>query len=287
MYGFFVLLIASVWIGVLLFPGEAVFRDVSPVPFQVQGLYPAVSSNGVGEIGAVLLLWSTRLADQWPGAAVAGTRLSIALGAMTLIASQYRTGYLGRAVALTLLLVVRGRRVLALLAAVGVVAAAIWSGPALTKAVEPYVLRGHGPRTGDGALRTHRPLEEVAACLARVTAPRQRPSTETPLRYWLHWVLRRRRPSTALGSRLSSEQELSASPCSPSFSRSSGARRSPISSRATVAYPSLIVTFVAVRSITGPTFEVFGVTMLLLLLLLYRLGLAAREDDLYQSRRGA
>jgi hypothetical protein len=91
-YAFLVLLILSVWAGVLLFPGEAVFRDVSPIPFQIQGLYPAVSPNGVGETGAILFLWS--LGVRVSGRSVGRWNTAfITLGLVTLVAGQYRTGW--------------------------------------------------------------------------------------------------------------------------------------------------------------------------------------------------
>jgi O-antigen ligase len=50
------LLLLTVWLGVLLRPEEAIFRGTGPIGIQIHGVLPAVASNGVGEMGATLLV---------------------------------------------------------------------------------------------------------------------------------------------------------------------------------------------------------------------------------------
>ena len=269
LYGFVVLLIGSAWLGVLLFPGDAILRDVEPIPFQLQGVYPAIAANGVGELGAVLLLWSLglRIAGRsggWPNLALIG------LGAVTLLAGQYRTGYIAVALALALVLVTRRRKVLALLAVAGVLAVAVWSASTLTGAAEPYVLRGdtreeaaelsgrteywdhavpvwrESPLIGNGLLTGTR---------FEVLAPLGATMTSTIHNTWIEALVGTGVVGLAL---LVAALAL----------LWRAALRDLLSPRGLV-YPSLLLAFVTVRSFTGSTFEVFGLTSLLLLVLAF------------------
>jgi hypothetical protein len=48
------LIMASVWLGVLVWPEQAIFHGVGLVRLQIQGVLPQVSANGVGYLGAIL-----------------------------------------------------------------------------------------------------------------------------------------------------------------------------------------------------------------------------------------
>jgi hypothetical protein len=273
LYAFLVLLVVSVWIGVAAFPGEAVFTDVAPIPFQIQGVYPAVSSNGVGETGALLFLWSLgarvsgRASGRWNAA-------FIGLGAVTLVAAQYRTGYLAVAVALMVLLVARGRRVLAVAAAVAVLFTAFISGKALVQAAEPYVLRGQDRELvsglsgrvelWDNAIPVWResPLFGkglLTATRFEVLAPLGFTTVSTIHGTWIEALVGTGIVGVALLALYlilllrASLRDLLA--------------------RGGLVYPSLLIVFVGIRSITGPSFEVFGVAVILLLMLAYKLAL--------------
>jgi hypothetical protein len=150
MYWFTVALIASVWVGVALFPSLALLDTdtfllgASPLPWQLQGVIPAISSNGVGDMGATIALWSlgyrySKTHPSGPSRRVAGW-IAI-LGLLTLVGAQYRTGYIGAAAGLLLLAALRKRKYLVLVVMAGVVAALFW-GSQIVSTAEPYVLRG-------------------------------------------------------------------------------------------------------------------------------------------------
>jgi O-antigen ligase len=115
------------------------------VPWNIQGVYPSIASNGVGTLGVTLTIWS--LARTRPGGGGRPLRPALAyglagIGVVTLGASQYRTGYGALAVGVGVLLALRNRRMLLVAILLG---AAVWLaflGPELLKQVEPFLLRG-------------------------------------------------------------------------------------------------------------------------------------------------
>jgi O-antigen ligase len=150
LYWFTVALVVSVWVGVVLFPSQALLDTdtfllgASPLPWQLQGVIPAISSNGVGDIGATLALWSLGYRYSKSNSNRPGRRLSgwiAVLGFVTLIGAQYRTGYIGAAAGLLLLFALRKRKYLAVILVGGVLAAILW-GSQIVSTAEPYVLRG-------------------------------------------------------------------------------------------------------------------------------------------------
>jgi len=90
LYWFQVTLMGTVWLSVILFPGQAIIPVNSPIPWQIQGVVPAVASNGVGTLGAILTLWSlARFLS--PVAERSSPRLSLgiaAAGFVTLVAAS-------------------------------------------------------------------------------------------------------------------------------------------------------------------------------------------------------
>src|SRR6185295_16129535 len=57
LYWFIVVLVASVWLGVALLPSQTVLHS-KPFPISIIGIYPQIAANGVGDLGAALLLWT-------------------------------------------------------------------------------------------------------------------------------------------------------------------------------------------------------------------------------------
>src|ERR671925_1315877 len=59
LYGATVALVLSVWAGVVVDKSKALVpTPASPLPSQIQGVYPMIASNGVGTLGVILALWS-------------------------------------------------------------------------------------------------------------------------------------------------------------------------------------------------------------------------------------
>jgi O-antigen ligase len=149
LYAMTVALVVSVWVGVVAARSKALVpTPTSPLPSQIQGVYPMIASNGVGTLGVILALWSlARLVSTSPRermgrpAALALT----ALGVATLLAAQYRTGYAAFAAGAALLLALRGRKTLA--AAIGLFAAVAmyWGLATVGTSTEPLLLRGDTP----------------------------------------------------------------------------------------------------------------------------------------------
>jgi O-antigen ligase len=149
LYGATVALVVSVWVGVAFAQSDALVpTPSSPLPSQIQGVYPKLASNGVGTLGVILALWSLgRLFSTSPRermrrpAAIGLT----ALGVATLVGAQYRTGYVAFVAGVALLLALRGRKTLA--AAVGLFAAVVtlWGLSTVGTSTEPFLLRGDTP----------------------------------------------------------------------------------------------------------------------------------------------
>jgi O-antigen ligase len=149
LYGATAALVLSVWIGVVVAKSKALVpTPASPLPWQIQGVYPMIASNGVGTLGVILALWSlARLVSTSPRERMrrpAGIALT-ALGVATLFAAQYRTGYAALGAGVALLLALRGRKTLA--AAIGLFAAVAmyWGLATLGTSTEPLLLRGDTP----------------------------------------------------------------------------------------------------------------------------------------------
>jgi O-antigen ligase len=144
LYGYIVLLLGSVWLGVLLFPSLTVDRINSPIPLRIQGIYPGVSSDSTGNLGVLLILWTLarllRPLSERPLSNSFGMAM-IGFGFISLIGAQYRTGYVALAVALALLLVLQKKKVWATLAVAAAIGMATLGGSFIADA-QPYLLRG-------------------------------------------------------------------------------------------------------------------------------------------------
>jgi O-antigen ligase len=149
LYWFLVALVASVWAGVLLFPTLAVqplLNEAAPISWNVQGVYPAIASNGVGTLGVTLTIWSLALARARGGGGQA-LRPAVAyplaaVGVVTLGASQYRTGYGALVVGVAVLLALRNRRLLVVGALLAAAAWLAFLGPQIVEEAAPFLLRG-------------------------------------------------------------------------------------------------------------------------------------------------
>ena len=136
--------LASIWIGAVMFPSKAIERIDSPLPLQLNGVFPVISSNGVGTIGAIVGIWSLAVLlcpKEPPGRRRFVTGALAAAGFLTLLLAQYRTGYVATVLALLVLLTLRKRALLAV--AIASVAALAWIwGSAIIQRALPFALRG-------------------------------------------------------------------------------------------------------------------------------------------------
>ena len=144
LYWFGVALIGTVWAGVALFPQEAVKtfflnREVR-WNFQISGVFPEISANGVGILAVVIAVWSFTRVASGRSRPFVGYSISI-LAVGTLIAAQYRTGYVALVAAVGVWLWIHRRwGWLTIAAAAGTMFVLFASSTIL--AVAPYVLRG-------------------------------------------------------------------------------------------------------------------------------------------------
>lgn len=144
LFWWIVMLIGTVWIGVAAFPALTIQRINSPIPYQIQGVYPGVTSNTLGELAVFLIFWSVgrlmlprleRGPRRWVAIGMVG------LGFVTMMAAQYRTGYAALALGIAVLLFLRGRKAVAGLGVIGVVIGTFLGSKIATQAA-PVVLRG-------------------------------------------------------------------------------------------------------------------------------------------------
>lgn len=129
-------------------PGSAFSQVDSPFPVQLRGVFPLLSANSTGTIGAVIGLWSLArlLSPRERGDASVGTlRFLTLLGFVTLIFAQYRTGTIIAVVGVFVLLAMRAR-VAAFWFAIAVAVVALMWGPAIIREAEPIVQRGENPQ---------------------------------------------------------------------------------------------------------------------------------------------
>lgn len=143
LYWFGVTMLASVWIGLALFPEEArnVFSNTYvPWKFQISGALPSMSSNTVGALSVLMVMWSLARVDVGRSRRSIGRAIA-AGGVLTLVAAQYRTGYVALLLALGVWVLVRKRWALASAIAAVTLGIALFV-PSLVTQAEPYVLRG-------------------------------------------------------------------------------------------------------------------------------------------------
>ena len=102
------LVLLSVWVGVVLWPDQAVQRYEALLPVQIQGVIPVISANGVGTIAstlgtvAVVRLLTRERKDHL-------YRLVLALSILSLLFAQTRSAWLAFLIALAVILGLRYR----------------------------------------------------------------------------------------------------------------------------------------------------------------------------------
>jgi hypothetical protein len=145
LYWWLALTVIDCWVNAVIAPHSAIIHARnSPIPWQLQPVYPVIAANSVGFLGVCLAFWSgarllaPRRSDfPRPGVLKAFT----ALGVITLVAAQYRTGYVALAVGVVVALALRGRKILLTAAVIVGIVLTMW-GPTATTTVESIVLRG-------------------------------------------------------------------------------------------------------------------------------------------------
>jgi O-antigen ligase len=286
-YWFTVALVVSVWVGIVVFPGQAVastdfLLGESPLPWQLVGVIPSISSNGVGTLGATLFLWSLGYRLGPPRnygprpRVVPGLAL---LGLITLIGAQYRTGYVAAAVGLLVLVVMRKPELLVGVLIAGVVAAVLW-GSTILQTAEPYALRGQTAETAtqmSGRLywwENAIPVWQESPVVGKglLTATRFEVFQEIGLGMtsglhstWLEALVGTGIVGAAL---LASALLISLRRALREALRPGGR-----------IVPLLLLTMIAVRSVTGTTFEVFDPMTIMFLAIALSLPDGQREDS--------
>lgn len=137
---FMIFHLATVWFWVFVSPHQALRHTTSPFPYRIEGLFPAMSTDRIGEYGVILFFWGLA---SWIGIGndrvIKSRRWSLALagfGAICLLFAQYRTGYVAMAAGVVVLLVVRRKWLWVAAVFVGGVLAAVLPG------ISSFLLRG-------------------------------------------------------------------------------------------------------------------------------------------------
>jgi O-antigen ligase len=90
--------VAVIWIEAIAVPHAAWAHTVSAFPYELQGYLPQYSSNSVGTLGGLLGLYGLARPSASRRGQIFAT-VALAVGAFTLLAAQYRTGILAFLVA--------------------------------------------------------------------------------------------------------------------------------------------------------------------------------------------
>jgi O-antigen ligase len=143
-WGLYILLLVSVWAGVLVWPTEALQPSRGVIGTSLTGVVPAVASNGVGETGAVLAIVALArlLSSSGNERNRALYSLLLLAGLVTLVLSQTRSAIIGFLLGVALLLLFTRRAALlvsAILASLAVLAYSAWG------LLGEYFLRGQDP----------------------------------------------------------------------------------------------------------------------------------------------
>jgi O-antigen ligase len=148
LYWFTIGLLLSVWVGYVVAPDLAVGHLTNkevPINWQLSGVVPSISANGVGTLGVLATFWSLARLRRLPFPTNLQRRLAYALaglGVASLIFAQYRTGYVAFVIGLLVYLLFGRRWVLATLVAMVVLGAIVMGPSSLVKDAEPFALRG-------------------------------------------------------------------------------------------------------------------------------------------------
>jgi O-antigen ligase len=114
------LLLASVWMGVLIWPSQALHPRIGALGVQLDGIFPAVNANSVGEFAAVLAIVAlTRLLRQGPHSDRAWYGLLFVASFITMLFAQGRSAIAGFVVGAILVLSFSKRAILSIGLAAG------------------------------------------------------------------------------------------------------------------------------------------------------------------------
>jgi O-antigen ligase len=267
LYWFCVAVLVAVWAGLLIFPNEAIARlqnDRAPVGLQLQGVYPSIAANSVGLFGVLVAAWSLGRIRSERGGPGLSRPLSFVLagfGTISLLASQYRTGYVALAAVVAVYVLIRGKKVLGTLLIGGAIATAIWA-PYATQQVEPYLLRGQTrEELSELSSRTIYwrraiPLWEESPWIGRGLLTSSRFEVLAPLGLPYTAGIHGTWPEALLGTGIIGTGLLFIAFVVTAWRalREARVRR--------WITPLLLMTVLGIRSITGPTFESFFLTAL-------------------------
>jgi O-antigen ligase len=140
-------LLLSVLIGCVVAPDLAIthLTNNAPIVWQISGVVPSISSNGVGTLGVLVTFWSlARLRTlSSPTTLQRGFAYVMAgLGVVSLFFAQYRTGYVAFVIGLLVYLLIGRKWVKATIVLMILLGAIAWGASSLVKDAEPYALRG-------------------------------------------------------------------------------------------------------------------------------------------------
>ena len=144
LYWWLATMVVACWLNAVFAPHSAIFHPHhSPLHFQLQPIFPVMPANTVGFFSVCLALWSGArlLAPRRSDFPSRGVLKTLAfLGVITLVAAQYRTGYVALAAGTVVALALRGRKILvSAIVVVGILLALL--GPQVS-AAESLALRG-------------------------------------------------------------------------------------------------------------------------------------------------
>jgi O-antigen ligase len=140
-------LLLSVLIGCIVAPDLAIthLTNNAPIVWQISGVVPSISSNGVGTLGVLVTFWSLARLRALPSPTTLQRGFAYVmagLGVVSLFFAQYRTGYVAFVIGLLVYLLIGRKWVKATLVLMTVLGAIAWGPSSLVKEAEPYALRG-------------------------------------------------------------------------------------------------------------------------------------------------
>jgi O-antigen ligase len=289
LFWYVVALIGSAWLGLLLFPGEAALKfenTLVPIQFQLNGVEPLIPANGLGLLGVILALWAPlRTWSPWRERILSrrAAILLCLLGVATVLATQYRTGYIALTSGFLVLLFVKRRWLGVTLLVIAVGALLSWKPTLLTKS-EPYVLRGQTVAQAEqlsGRLNFWAaaiPVWETSPLLGRGLLTASRFEVLAPLGFDSTSTIHSTWVEVLVGTGVVGTTLLFVSLAATVYLAFGAVRRS------NWALPLVLLTALVVRSVTGSTIEVFDFPAVLFLWI----GLAVADNaGLTQSDRRA
>lgn len=275
LFWFAVALLMSVWVGVLTDPGLALervapkFRTIAtPLPVQLQGIRPVLSSNLIGTLSVLVMLWSIgRLLYRQPDERIpiGALRVLAAFGAITLVGAQYRTGYVAAIVGIGLIVLMRKRFGLAIaFAGIALLVLAQSGGP--PEQLTRFVLRGQNVETVSGLTgrvewwESSIPVIKSSPLIGRGLLTATRFEVLAPLGHTLVSTIHSTWIEALVGAGIIGTSLLA-------IALLMVWRRALKTAAWGNMVPGLILTVISVRSITGDTFESFSYMCVLFLVL--------------------